>query len=295
LSKSLTYFITDVFSLGKYSGNQLLTFLPGDEISDSEMQAIAREINFSETTYILSDRAEVEGYPVRIFTPGEEIPFAGHPTLGTAYVIQQQIIHNPVEQVRLKLKVGSIPVTFPEGESGILWMEQAVPTFGKLPGRDRLAPILGLENHDIDPAFPVEEVSTGLPFLIVPLKSLDILKKCSLNRELYFRFAGDAWAKSILVFCSGGYTDEQQLGVRVFPLYYGIEEDPATGSGNGCLAAYLVKNRYFKNDTIDITVGQGYQLGRPSQIYLKAGEMEGKIKVQVGGKVIPIAQGTWYL
>jgi trans-2,3-dihydro-3-hydroxyanthranilate isomerase len=295
MAKSLPYFITDVFSLGKYSGNQLLTFLPGDVISDDEMQAIAREINFSETTYILSDIADEEGYPVRIFTPGEEIPFAGHPTLGTAYIIQQQIINKPVERVRLKLKVGSIPVAFPEGESGILWMEQAVPTYGKLLVRDRLAPILGLQNHDLDPAFPIEEVSTGLPFLIVPLKSLDALKKCVVNRELYFRLVKDAWAKNILVFCPGGYTNEQQLAVRVFPLFYGIEEDPATGSGNGCLAAYLVKNRYFKNDGIDIAVGQGYELNRSSQIYLKAAETAGKITVQVGGKVIPIAEGTWYL
>jgi trans-2,3-dihydro-3-hydroxyanthranilate isomerase len=295
LSKSISYFITDVFSLGKYSGNQLLTFLPGDIISDSEMQAIAREINFSETTFILSGIPDREGYPVRIFTPGEEIPFAGHPTLGTAYIIQQQIIKNTVSQVRLKLKVGSVPVLFPEGESGILWMEQAVPTFGKHIEREYIAPILGLQAQEVDADFPIEEVSTGLPFLVIPLKSLNALKKCVLNRESYFRFVNDAWAKNILVFCPQGYTNDQKLAVRVFPLYYGIEEDPATGSGNGCLAAYLVKNRYFKSDTIEIIVGQGYELRRPSQIYLKSGASEGKIKVQVGGKVIHIARGSWYL
>jgi trans-2,3-dihydro-3-hydroxyanthranilate isomerase len=295
MNRTLNYFITDVFAVKKYSGNQLLTFLPGITISDEEMLAIAREINFSETTYILSDQADEMGYPVRIFTPGEEIPFAGHPTLGTAYIIQSKIIQKPVEQLKLNLKIGSIAVTFPQDGDGIIWMEQAAATFGKTLYKESLAPVLRLDNQDFDSDFPVEEVSTGFPFIIVPLKSLESLKECVLNRDLYFSLVNDAWAKNILVFCPGGYTDEQQLGVRVFPLFYGIEEDAATGSGNGCLAAYLVKNRYFKNDNIDITVGQGYELGRPSQIYLKATETAGEIIAHVGGKVTPIAEGTWYL
>jgi trans-2,3-dihydro-3-hydroxyanthranilate isomerase len=289
------YYITDVFALEKYGGNQLLTFLPGSSISDSEMLTIAREINFSETTYILSDEADKDGYPVRIFTPGEEVPFAGHPTLGTAHIIQSKIIQKSVEQVKLNLKIGPIAVTFPQDGSGIIWMEQTPATFGKMLEKELLAPVLDLETHDIDSNFEIEEVSTGFPFIIVPLKSVDALKKCVLNRDLYFRLVKDAWAKNILVFCPGGYTQKQQLGVRVFPLFYGIEEDAATGSGNGCLAAYLVKNRYFKSDSIDIAVGQGYEMDRPSQIYLKAAGTEGRIIAHVGGKVITISEGTWYL
>ena len=296
MDRSITFCITDVFASEKYSGNQLLTFLPGPAITDQEMLSIAREINFSETTFILSEKSGQKGFTVRIFTPGEEVPFAGHPTLGTAFVIRQELIKHPVDMIKLDLKIGSVPVTFPkEPQNKLLWMEQATPEFGKKVVPEQVASVLGLATSEIDSEFPVEEVSTGFPFLIVPLKSLDTLKKCTLNRERYYYLVNDIWAKNILVFCPNGYNSEQQLGVRVFPLFYGIEEDAATGSGNGCLAAYLVKNRYFKSNDIDITVGQGYELGRPSQLYLRANELSGKFKVQVGGKVISIAKGTWYL
>lgn len=289
------FFITDVFGERKYSGNQLATFVDCDSLKDKEMQQIAREINFSETTYILSAEQKNGGYDVRIFTPGKELDFAGHPTLGTAFIIQKHIIRQPVEKVVLNLKVGQVPVFFPGKDAGdnTLWMDQVEPTFGETLDVGVIARVLSLNEDDIDTRWPVEQVSTGLPFNIVPLKSLDALKRASVVKERYLKLIEESWAKAILVFCPGGYTGQQNLGVRVFVDYFGIPEDPATGSGNGCLAGYLIKNRYFQSNTIDIQVGQGYEIGRPSLLSLRASEQEGHIKIAVGGQVIPIAEGWW--
>jgi trans-2,3-dihydro-3-hydroxyanthranilate isomerase len=184
---------------------------------------------------------------------------------------------------------------FPEKGTGdeVLWMRQIEPTFGKTIDTEPMATLLSLNKDDIEAGWPIEEVSTGLPFVIVPVKSLNALKKVSVKKELYDEFIKNSWAKIVLVFSPEGYTSQQNIGVRVFPICYGITEDPATGSGNGCLAAYLVKNRYFSSSEIDIKTGQGYEIGRPSQIYLQAVDNEGKISINVGGKVVPIAEGYW--
>jgi trans-2,3-dihydro-3-hydroxyanthranilate isomerase len=289
------FFITDVFGERRYSGNQLATFLNCMTLSDREMQQIAREINFSETTFVLSDEQQDGGYDVRIFTPEAEIDFAGHPTLGTAYIIQQHIILKPVEKVVLNLKVGQVPVEFSakQASSDMLWMQQMAPTFGEVLDVGAIAPVLGLNTDDIDSRWPIEQVSTGLPHIIVPLKDLDALKRTNVKTEFYWKLVNRSWAKIILVFCPEGYTKQHDLSVRVFPILYGITEDPATGSGNGCLAAFLVKHRYFQSDAIDIVVGQGYEIGRPSLLSLRARDKDGNIKVVVGGRVLPIAEGQW--
>jgi trans-2,3-dihydro-3-hydroxyanthranilate isomerase len=294
MSLQTKFFFTDVFSRGKYAGNQLATFTQCASLSDEEMQHIAHEINFSETTFILSDEPKGGGYDVRIFTPKAEIDFAGHPTLGTAYIIRKHIIQKPLNRVVLNLKVGQVPVEFPEGNGdGTLWMKQAEPTFGKVLNIEHVAKVLSLEEEDIDVRWPIEEVSTGLPFIIVPLTSLDALRRVSISRELYDELIRESWAKIVLTFCPGGYSEGQELGVRVFPIYLGISEDPATGSGNGCLAAYLVKNRYLGSDRIDLATGQGYEIGRSSHICLRAQRQDEGIEVHVGGQVVPIAEGRW--
>jgi trans-2,3-dihydro-3-hydroxyanthranilate isomerase len=259
------------------------------------MQKIAKEMNYSETTFILSEERRNGGYDVRIFTPKEEVPFAGHPTLGTAYVIQQEIIREPIETVILNLKVGQIPViiNYSEGRADILWMKQIAPTFGQIFDTEQISEVLSIDKGEIDTKFPIQEVSTGLPFIIVPLKTLDALKQAKKNRDKYFELIRNAEAKAILVFCPETYNQENDLNVRVFADYYGVPEDPATGSGNGCLAGYLVKYHYFGNDRINIQVEQGYEIGRPSLLFLRAEEKEGEIDVSVGGKVVMIAKGEF--
>lgn len=287
--------IVDVFAEKKYAGNQLAVFKNAAGLSAEEMQFFAKEMNYSETTFILSDRKRRGGYDVRIFTPAEEIPFAGHPTLGTAFVIQQEFIREPVEKVILNLPVGQIPValSYSKGEVDDLWMEQKHPEFGKELDRAIIARSLNIEEADIDDRFPVQEVSTGLPFMIVPLMTLEVIKKARIARDVFFGLIADIEAKAPLIFCPETYNPKNDLNCRVFVDYYNIPEDPATGSGNGCLAAYLVKHRYFGESRINVRVEQGYEIGRPSLLFLKAEEKADVIDVFVGGKVFKIATGEF--
>jgi trans-2,3-dihydro-3-hydroxyanthranilate isomerase len=173
------FHIVDVFAEERLAGNQLAVFLPGKSYSDTDMQRLAKEMNYSETTFILSEEPRDGGYDVRIFTPEAEVPFAGHPTLGTAFVIQREIVRRPVESITLNLKVGRIPVTFAYegGKPADMWMKQVPPVQVETFEPDSMAAVLSLDTGDIDDRFPIQAVSTGIPFIIVPLRSLDALKR----------------------------------------------------------------------------------------------------------------------
>jgi trans-2,3-dihydro-3-hydroxyanthranilate isomerase len=292
----MPFYIVDVFAEEKYAGNQLAVFRSGNEISDIEMQRIAREMNFSETTFILSETQRDGGFDVRIFTPGEEVPFAGHPTLGTAYVIRTEILRERnVGQIKLKLKAGQIPVSFNDsaGQGTICWMQQIEPVFGETINAKIIAAVLNLNLGDIDDRFPIEEVSTGLPHILVPLRSLDSLKRARVNKDKYFELIKNRWAKPILIFCAEPHNSQNDISVRMFADCFGIPEDPATGSGNGCLAGYLVRHRYWGGNEIDICSEQGYEIGRPSLLFLSAQEKNGQIFISVGGNAITVAKGEF--
>jgi trans-2,3-dihydro-3-hydroxyanthranilate isomerase len=289
--KRLVYYIVDVFAEKKFAGNQLAVFRNAGELSSDEMQNITREINYSETTFILSDEQSNGGFDVRIFTPKEEVPFAGHPTIGTAHIIRNEILKGRGENVVLNLKVGQIPTAF--SQDGYCWMKQIEPIFIREHKAEVLANILGLDVSQIDERFPVEEVSTGLPFFIVPLKNIATLKKAKIDREKYFDLIKNTVAKGILVFCPETHEPQNNISVRVFVDYYGVPEDPATGSGNGCLAGYLVKHRYLGQESINLRSEQGYEIGRPSLLLLKTEPANAKINISVGGKSIVVAQGEF--
>ena len=293
----MNFYIVDVFAESKYAGNQLAVFCGAGvaELSEAQMLMIAREINYSETTFIRSNQPREGGYDVRIFTPKKELPFAGHPTLGTAFVLQQEIINKPVEQVILNLAVGQIPVTlnYQNEAAAVLWMQQNSPTFGQVLSAETLANILNLEVNEIDDRFPIQEVSTGVPFIIVPLKTLASLKKAQVKLDEYFELIETTEAKDILIFCPETYSDINDLNVRVFANSLGIPEDPATGSANGCLAGYLVNYAYFGKDAIDVKVEQGYEIDRPSLLLLQSQKKDGEIEVLVGGKVVMVAKGEF--
>jgi len=282
------FYIVDVFAEKKYEGNQLAVFLAEDIFSDTEMQKIAREMNFSETTFITS----LEDFSVRIFTPEVELPFAGHPVLGNSFIVQKEIIKSNIKTLVLNTKLGPIPILFKykSGDVEEIWMEQNIPAFGKFYDPELLVNTLYLNEEDIDIRFPIQEVSTGLPFIIVPLKNLEALKRARIERERFYDLVDNTNAKSILIFCPEVRNKGNHLSVRVFAEVPGFE-DPATGSGNGCLAAYLVHHQYFGKTNIDIRVEQGYEIGRPSLLLLKAEEIQGKINVMVGGKVFLVAIG----
>ncbi len=291
----MRFYIVDVFAESRLTGNQLAVFRDCANLSADEMQAIAREMHFSETTFITSEKPQNGGYDVRVFTPEFELPFAGHPTLGTAYVIQSQVISEPIEKVVLNMKVGQIPVTFSyhDGVADILWMRQKNPTFGKTFAPSRIAKVLGLRISDFDLKFPIRLVSTGVPFIIVPLTGLNAIKRIKTDQALLARLFSETMSSVILVFSPETYSKENDLNVRVLGLISNIPEDPATGSGNGCLAAYIVRERYFGDGEVDVRVEQGYEINRRSLLLLRAKKTPAGIEVNVGGRVQPVARGEF--
>lgn len=291
---SLRFHILDVFAERPLAGNQLAVFISLGSIGTDEMQRLAREMNYSETTFVESAEPRDGGYDVRIFTPQREVPFAGHPTLGTAYLIQQELIRMPVDRLVLNLKCGQIPVkfTYRNERPDVLWMLQPKPTFGQTLEAASVQDVLGLDASELDERFPIRESSTGFPFIIVPLKTLESVKRIRLARDLCFRLIERTEAKALLAFAPAAYSPENDLNVRVFADYYGTPEDPATGSANGSLAAYLVETKYFGGERIDLRVEQGYEIGRPSLLFLRAEREGGEISVRVGGRVQPFASGT---
>jgi trans-2,3-dihydro-3-hydroxyanthranilate isomerase len=294
---NIPFAIFDVFATGKYTGNQLAVCWDAGDLTDLQMQQIAREINFSETTFVTSTEPVNGGYNTRIFTPTTELPFAGHPTLGTAFTIQQEIFKQPVERVSLNYQVGQIPVdlNYVNGNLDILWMHQQQPQFFDPLAAEIFADVIGVNPTDIDSGYPIEPVSTGLPFIIIPLKTLAAVGTAKLKLELYARVVADLPAQAILIFCPETVDPQRQLHVRVFTECFGIPEDPATGSANGCLAAYLAKHQYFGSSQLDITVEQGVEMGRSSLLYLRADYTPDLCPVSIGGRVIKIATGEFIL
>jgi trans-2,3-dihydro-3-hydroxyanthranilate isomerase len=286
----LKFYLVDVFAQEKYAGNQLAVITNAAKLSTQEMQSIANEMHFSETTFILSSEKRNGGYDVRIFTPFIEVPFAGHPTLGTAYIIKRFIARDAAEVV-LNLKVGQIPVSFEKNaDQEILWMRQVPPVLGKVFEAEQLAKVLQLNPDAFDVEFPIQEVSTGMSFIIVPLKTLDDVKRVQINMGNLLEMSSDVHG-GILVFCPQTIHTSNNLHVRVFVDLGGIPEDPATGSGNGCLAGYLSHYRYFGTDKVDIKVEQGYEVRRPSLLLLKAQKIAGILQVEVGGTVFLVGEG----
>ena len=284
----MEFYIVDVFTIGrKYTGNQLAVYL-GDPPA-SLMQQLAKEINFSETTFVTSDLPENGGYKVRIFMPEVEVDFAGHPVLGTAYVIQQELIKRPVDKLLLNLTVGQIPVTF--ADDGVIWMRQNPPVFGHRYAAADLARILNVAEDDFDSRFPIQEVSTGMSFVLVPMVSLEAVKRARVNLDRLRAILGAHDAIAPAIFCTETLHEENDIHVRVLDDVYGAPEDPATGSANGCIAGYLVKYRYFGADKIAIRSEQGYQIGRPSLLHLEAEQATDGIVIRVGGRVEMVAQG----
>ncbi len=287
------FHVLDVFAEEKYAGNQLAVFLDAGSIPAETMQKLARETNFSETTFVLSGEPRDGGYDVRIFTPSAELPFAGHPTLGTAWVIQRELLGGLGDRVALNLKVGQIPVTFEREEPGepVLWMRQNPPRFGKRVPHAAAAEAIGLDVADLDERLPVEEVSTGLPGLIVPVRSLEALQRSRPDSAVLRRLMAGLQADMVLLFCQEAREAGNHLAARVYAELCGIQEDPATGSACGDLAGYLVQHRVRGGESIDLRVEQGYEIGRPSLLRLRARAAGGEIEIHVGGRVFQTMRG----
>jgi len=292
---TLKYFIVDVFAEEKYQGNQLAVFMDTAKLTTEEMQSIALETNFAETTFIESSEKVKGGYNVRIFTPDTEVPFAGHPTLGTAFILSNYI-EPKNNHLLMNYKVGQIPVTI--AEDNTLFMTQVQPEFLGTISKTETSGILGIENHDIMD-FPIQQVSTGLPFYIVPLKSLASLRKVAVNtpkyRALMNRSTEQEITPAFLSFCKEPYGEDHDLCCRMHYMENNqIVEDSATGSANGCLLSYLLKYSILESKQLELKVEQGYEINRPSLIYHKGELSEENYSIKIGGKVQLISEGSWY-
>jgi trans-2,3-dihydro-3-hydroxyanthranilate isomerase len=287
-SRRLPYVQVDVFTSRPLEGNALAVFPDARALSDAEMQAVARETNLSETTFVLPDPVAPPGGPVRvrIFTVGEEVPFAGHPTLGTAHVLRGA---SGASEVVLALGVGEIPVRFEDRADGTFGeMRQRDPVFGQVHDRAAVARALGLAEGELDPAAAVQTVSTGLAFAVVPIRSLAALRALRVDwarAEAYLR-GTDA---SFFYLVSRETVDPAaRLHARM--IFYG-GEDPATGSAAGCCAAWVVRQGLAEPGE-ELVIEQGLEVRRPSRIVARAGGDRDRVSdVRVGGHVVEVARG----
>lgn len=280
----------DVFTARPLEGNQLAVFSDARGLSDEEMQKLARETNLAETTFILPRDADTErkqGHKVRIFTIFEELPFAGHPTLGTAWYLRQ---HSSQDEIVLDLKVGKIPVRF-EHRDGLLFgeMRQADPEFGRTHSHAEVAKVLGLATSELDENLPIQTVSTGVPFTIVPFRSLSTLQKLSVGwsqMSSYLETVGNP--AFFYMVCRETVAQQATLHARMI-FYNG--EDPATGSAGGCCTAWAVKHGVLASDAQGM-IEQGIETRRPSSIYIRATQSGDNVtNVRVGGNVVHLIDG----
>src|SRR5579859_7406432 len=258
----------------------LAVYLDARELSDDEMQAIARETNLSETTFILPREPQLEadkGVRVRIFTTQEELPFAGHPTLGTAWVLQQQ---RKTAEITLELKVGKVPVHFEPREAKLYGeMRQRDPEFGNVFKREDVAACTNLSPNDFESALPIQAVSTGLAFVVVPLKSVGALSRLRLDLGKTEKYLERSEAKFFYFLAPDSQAERPTMRSRM--LFYN-GEDPATGSAAGCAAAWMVKHGVAQPDHT-VLIEQGVEMKRRSLLYVRAGREGDRVaNVHVG-------------
>jgi trans-2,3-dihydro-3-hydroxyanthranilate isomerase len=281
----------DVFSSRPFEGNPLAVFSDGRGLTDQQMQEIAREMNLSESTFILPRDPALErerGVRVRIFTVQEELPFAGHPTLGTAFFLRGD---RGASAVTLELNVGSVPVRFENqpGEPTFGEMTQVEPTLGMTHDRETVVRATSLRYGDIDPSLPVQTVSTGMAFTVVPLRGLEVMRRLQIDlrgSSEYLERSGGG--KFFYFVCRETVDASARLHARM--LFYN-GEDPATGSAAGCAAAWMVAHGVARPDE-RVLIEQGVEMRRASRIFVRAARLDDRVvNVRVGGHAVEVARG----
>jgi len=293
----------DVFTQTALAGNPLAVFTDAQGLTDDEMQALAREMNLSETTFILPRDAATEardGKRVRIFTVEQELPFAGHPTLGTAlYLYASESDSEKPAQITLDLKVGKVPVRFTANSEnagrdrvdGQVFgeMRQRDPEFANALSREDVARIIGIGVDEISSEWPIQPVSTGLTFTIVPFRNWQTLSDLKFSYAQAADFLKKSGANFFYFLCPERREGLLEARARMF--FYG-GEDPATGSAAGCAASWMVQHGVAKSDE-QVLIRQGVECRRPSEMYVRATREEGRVTdVRVGGYAVEMLRGT---
>lgn len=298
-TRSFDYAIVDVFAEQPLEGNALAIFTDARGLTTEQMQALARETNLCETTFILPRTAEIEcecGIQVRIFTVQEELQFAGHPTLGTASWLY---LNHPslggTSTVTLDLRVGPIPVRFGMQQNGpgvYGTMRQNDPVFGTIHDPAVVADAIGLQPDDLDSSLPIQTVSTGMPFCIVPLRSLEAAARLAIPQPRAQAYLAGTDAKFFYCITHAASTSGADWHARM-QFYNG--EDAATGSASGCAISYLVRHGLAPSTQPQV-IEQGVEMLRPSRLHVQATRTgDGVRDVLVGGRTIPIATGRFFL
>jgi trans-2,3-dihydro-3-hydroxyanthranilate isomerase len=303
--KEYHFIQVDVFTDKPFGGNPLAVFPEAEGLTTEEMQRLAREMNLSETTFVLPPQAPGANFKVRIFTPAKELPFAGHPVVGTHWTLAhlgRVELREPVTQVSFELGVGVLPADLHmvNGQVERVVMTQDRPTFhAVLEDVTDLAAGLGMPPEAItETGLPVHVVSTGVPQMMVPVRSLGEVQGLDagqLNVPALNRACHAVGTECVMVFTLETERSEATVHVRMFAPLLGVPEDPATGSANGALGAYLVYHRAVPvtEPTTHILSEQGAEIGRPSTLYVEVDHKGKEITaVRVGGQVVPVIEGV---
>jgi len=282
----------DVFTSRPFEGNSLAVFSDARGLTDEEMQAIAREMNLSETTFILPRDTATErehGVRVRIFTVQEELPFAGHPTLGTAFQLRGT---SGAAEVALDLNVGKVPVRFEELAGEVFGeMTQRDPEFGTRHDIEAVSRATAIPVSDIDFSLPIQTVSTGVPFTMLPLRRLEAMRRLNLNLKNSLEYLERCGGKFFYIVCRETEDTSARLHARMI-FYNG--EDPATGSAAGCCAAWMVANGVAKSEE-RVLIEQGREMHRPSRIFVRAAWQDDRVvNVRVGGNCVEVLHGDLF-
>ena len=302
--ESVNFIIADVFTDLRFGGNQLAVFLEGSALDSETMQKLAREMHFSETTFLLPPKADGD-FAVRIFTPETELPFAGHPIVGTAYVIVSEKLKatsQPATLVRLETGVGllSIEVLVHDGLPGQTIMTQPLPEIRKtFNDVERLAKAFGLTPTEIRSQLPAQAIYNGVTVLIVPITSLSAIQNIKVDIREVERISHEVGAQTVLAFSQETINQAHTAHCRVFAPAAGVVEDAATGSANGPLGFYLVHHRLIESSPCTQVISeQGFEMNRPSLLHIEVSinpttnEVE---KVRVGGRVVISGEGRIFL
>ena len=304
MSRSYRYLHYDVFTDHLFGGNQLAVVLDARGLLGETMQAIAKEMNFSETTFVLPPETAGTDVRMRIFTPGEELPMAGHPTIGTTFALARTgAIDCGRQTIVFGCGIGPVPVTMTwDGEDlAFAWMSQLLPTFGAvIPDPARAAAALSLSPAAVaGTGHPVQIVSCGVPFLFVPLTTRSAVDSVTINRGVLDSLftSVKASAHGVFVFTAQPGDARATVYSRMFAPEMGITEDPATGIASGPLGCYLVRHKIVRPEKADAMISlQGVKMGRPSRVHISIGVQKGDItSVRVGGESVLAGEGTLYL
>lgn len=284
---NLPFYIVDVFTEKKYAGNQLAVFLDANSLSTEQMQQVAREINFAESTFVTQLDAKKNTATIRIFTPEHEMQFAGHPIIGTSWVLMHKVFENKPDKITVSVPVGEIPV---RQVGDLVWLQAAQPQFLNIFSKEDFTIFSNLSSTDFEDKFPIQEVTTGSAFVIVPVKTKNALQNLILDKEKM-----NEWLKkhcktnhrALYFYCM----EDEKLSSRMLCIENNhLIEDAATGSASTCLQAFLLK--YYATK-IQIINHQGDFINRPSQIYFDGKVTSNDYNINIGGKSQFIAKGDW--